>query len=588
MSDAASAMIKMQDGKTYSVKGVLARDATTDFAILKVETSGLPVLPLGNSDHVRQGDKILTLGSPQGLEGTASEGIVSAVRLVGKARHLQITAPISKGNSGGPVLNLRGEVVGIAVFYLKDSQSLNFAVAINEIRPDLSSSAILSPLPAYVSPNPTAAIAGKMRNTAAEKLFELGSTAHAAERYQEAAAYFDGAAAKRPTWALAWCKAALAHLCAGDGKGCEFRLAKALRVNPRYGYAYLVLGRSRRSMFGKDENAVAPFAQAVRFSTRPADKAEALTDLSEIDVRNGRLSRALREIISANEAEPQSVRSFGAGIICVKLGRAAQAETFLAKGRKAVQDSAEGWRRLGDSWQYNESAELLFGEERFSKAIDAYTRSVALSTAAQSEYTARVYCSLAAVQAHMRLWNAEISSYRSAEAINPMSLTIDYRLSLGAAYLKVDDLNSAERQCDLMKSSNLSMIDSIGLEDLRSKIEGYKVAHGLIGVFLDMGVCIQLDKRQAADAATFTVAFDGILTNDAPRVQVNHLSESVFISFDILNYSNGPHTIEVRCLNKNGHAFAHAVLIPTIDNSGSNAATKVGYIVSMDAEPVND
>src|SRR5580658_122286 len=92
-------------------------------------------LHLGDSSAVRQGDRILTLGSPLGLEQTASEGIVSAVRDLGTDGNvLQITAPISPGNSGGPLLNLSGDVVVIASFRLKDGQSLNFYLAINELK----------------------------------------------------------------------------------------------------------------------------------------------------------------------------------------------------------------------------------------------------------------------------------------------------------------------------------------------------------------------------------------------------------------------------------------------------------------------
>jgi S1-C subfamily serine protease len=94
----------------------------------------LPTLTLGDTGLVRQGDHILTLGSPLGLEETASEGIVSAVRksdLYGVL--IQISAPISPGNSGGPVLNLVGEVVGIVDFRLREGQALNFALAVNTV-----------------------------------------------------------------------------------------------------------------------------------------------------------------------------------------------------------------------------------------------------------------------------------------------------------------------------------------------------------------------------------------------------------------------------------------------------------------------
>ncbi len=76
------------------------------------------------------GDRVLVVGNPEGLERTVSEGIVSAVRNVGDYGNvIQISAPISPGSSGSPVLNLKGEVVGVATFVDKEGQNLNFAVS---------------------------------------------------------------------------------------------------------------------------------------------------------------------------------------------------------------------------------------------------------------------------------------------------------------------------------------------------------------------------------------------------------------------------------------------------------------------------
>jgi tetratricopeptide (TPR) repeat protein len=90
---------------------------------------------------------VLTLGAPLGLEQTASEGIVSAVRDTPEGgRRLQITAPISPGSSGGPVLNTRGEVIGIATFVMTQGQNLNFAVPVNEVSPKLTNIGSVAPL----------------------------------------------------------------------------------------------------------------------------------------------------------------------------------------------------------------------------------------------------------------------------------------------------------------------------------------------------------------------------------------------------------------------------------------------------------
>ncbi len=80
------------------------------------------------------GERIVVIGAPEGLANTVTDGIVSALRAIGDQKLLQISAPISHGSSGGPVLNLHGEVVGVSVMMLTDGQNLNFAVPAAEVR----------------------------------------------------------------------------------------------------------------------------------------------------------------------------------------------------------------------------------------------------------------------------------------------------------------------------------------------------------------------------------------------------------------------------------------------------------------------
>jgi len=135
---AARAQVRLSIGACFEVEGLAGRDEAADFALLKVQGSELPRIPLGDSDTVRQGDRVVTLGAPLGLEETASEGIVSAVReWPQRGRVLQLTAPISPGSNGGPVLNEQGEAVGIVSFLMWQGQNLNFAVPINQVKAGL-------------------------------------------------------------------------------------------------------------------------------------------------------------------------------------------------------------------------------------------------------------------------------------------------------------------------------------------------------------------------------------------------------------------------------------------------------------------
>jgi hypothetical protein len=146
IKDANRIRVRFPDGKAVGVERIIAEDTDQDFALLKLNGSNYPVLPLGNSGGLRQGQRILALGNPLGLDFTASEGIISAlrdgqlqsVRPGSEMVYVQISAAISQGNSGGPVMNLAGEAVGVAIFKFKGGENLNFALAIDRIKPILN------------------------------------------------------------------------------------------------------------------------------------------------------------------------------------------------------------------------------------------------------------------------------------------------------------------------------------------------------------------------------------------------------------------------------------------------------------------
>lgn len=125
----ARGYVKQTDSKTkHDIIGILRADSRHDLAVLSVPSLSAPPLKLAASGPLAVGDTVFAVGNPQGLEGTFSQGIVSSLRQIGSENILQITAPISPGSSGGPVLNDRGEVVGVAVATFKEGQNLNFAI----------------------------------------------------------------------------------------------------------------------------------------------------------------------------------------------------------------------------------------------------------------------------------------------------------------------------------------------------------------------------------------------------------------------------------------------------------------------------
>ncbi|HVK65997.1 MAG TPA: trypsin-like peptidase domain-containing protein [Polyangium sp.] len=142
---AAKVTATLADGSKLVVLGRLDDDEARDIAILKADGAGLPALSLGDSSGVATGDEVVVIGSPLGLSGTLTVGIVSAKRERGVGKEIdraseleswgiQITAAISPGSSGSPIMTRRGEVVAVAVGTLNQSQSLNFGIPIEVVK----------------------------------------------------------------------------------------------------------------------------------------------------------------------------------------------------------------------------------------------------------------------------------------------------------------------------------------------------------------------------------------------------------------------------------------------------------------------
>jgi serine protease Do len=128
--------VKTADGKNYKAT-VLGKDKDLDIALIKIDATHQPFAALGDSDAARVGEWVVAIGNPLGLEHTVTQGIISAKgrKLTGGIESfLQTDAAINRGNSGGPLLNLRGEVIGINTAINPEGQNLGFAVPINMVR----------------------------------------------------------------------------------------------------------------------------------------------------------------------------------------------------------------------------------------------------------------------------------------------------------------------------------------------------------------------------------------------------------------------------------------------------------------------
>jgi len=117
----------------YEIEGVVGYNIQYDLALIKI-SNNIGTQVSYKSSSIDIGQKIFAIGNPLGLEGTISDGIISGLRNIDGVPYLQISAPISPGNSGGPVVDENGDVIGVATYTYSEGQNLNFAVPVKYVR----------------------------------------------------------------------------------------------------------------------------------------------------------------------------------------------------------------------------------------------------------------------------------------------------------------------------------------------------------------------------------------------------------------------------------------------------------------------
>ena len=150
---AAEAVVVTADKVEHKDVTVIAVDKARDLAVLHIGGGSHQPLSLGDSQAAAVGERVIAIGNPLGFGDTISDGLLSGIRDFEGIGILQISAPISPGSSGGPVLNDRGEVIGISTFVVSQGQNLNFAVPIDAAKTLLGGTAG-KPLSAYAEAAP--------------------------------------------------------------------------------------------------------------------------------------------------------------------------------------------------------------------------------------------------------------------------------------------------------------------------------------------------------------------------------------------------------------------------------------------------
>ena len=135
IGEARPISVELQDGRKFDVTAIEATERSHDLAILRIDAKDLPALPLGNSDDLQDGQPIVAIGNPVGLERSIVSGVLSGRREIEGRTMVQVAVPIERGNSGGPLLDLRGRVHGLLTLKSLKTENLGFAMPVNALKP---------------------------------------------------------------------------------------------------------------------------------------------------------------------------------------------------------------------------------------------------------------------------------------------------------------------------------------------------------------------------------------------------------------------------------------------------------------------
>lgn len=127
VGNARAVIAKFSDGEEFEISGLIDKDEKRDIAIVRIKVFGRPLLRLSPVEP-KIGSRAYVIGSPRGLEFTVSDGLLSQIQTSEGIKQYQFSCPASPGNSGGPLLNAMGEVIGIVSWQVSDGQNLNFAI----------------------------------------------------------------------------------------------------------------------------------------------------------------------------------------------------------------------------------------------------------------------------------------------------------------------------------------------------------------------------------------------------------------------------------------------------------------------------
>jgi tetratricopeptide (TPR) repeat protein len=427
LQGASSANVKTADDKVYPVTKVFAEDKEGDLILISVDISHDTVQHLSVSASIPEvGERVIVIGSPLGLEKTVSDGIVAAVRDIRKfGKIIQITAPISAGSSGSPVVNMKGEVIGIATLQTVEGQNLNFAVPSERLAKLKASKA--QPFADWEKGR------ASERRALAEVAYSAGLSFLWIEDYKKALSYFEEAINENPHYAEAYLQIGLCNYKLGCYQEEIEAYRQAIRIKPDYVDAYYNLG-SAYGEIGRYQEAIEAYKQAI--SIEP-DFAEAYVNLGLVYYEIGSYTKSIETSKQAIRIKPDLAEAYvNVGSVYGNLGRYQEAIEFNKQAILIKPDYAEAHYNLG----------LNYGKlGRYREAIDHLKQAIRIEPD-----LAEAHCDLGVVYHGIGRYQEAIEAIKQAIRIKPDFARAHY--NLGLLYFLVGNKGSALEEYGVLKT----------------------------------------------------------------------------------------------------------------------------------------
>jgi tetratricopeptide (TPR) repeat protein len=402
LQEATQAVIKTNDGKEYPVEKIVAEDNEGDLIQVSVNIPKETVRPLSIVTTMPEvGEKIIVIGTPLGLDKTVSDGIVSAVREIpGFGKIIQVTAPISPGSSGSPVINMKGKVMGVATFFIVAGQNLNFAIPGERI----------AKLTKGQGETLSEHEEGRMKEwlASAEGLYTIGLRFLWAEDYEKALPY----------------------------------LIETVKRNPGHAQAYFQIGYCLARL-GQYKEAIGPYKQAIRIKPEDADFHNNLCVAYGMVGLYGDALESCRQAIQLKPNLAEAHNNLGWSF--QRLGRYQEAIESCKEAIRLKPDFVLAHYNLGNNY-----AAL----KKYEEAIDSYKEAIRI----KFDYP-EGHLDLGAAYFHTGRFEEAIVSYKQAIRLKP-SLA-EAHLNLGMSYLRLGDRGSAIEEYKILRGLNQELANRL-------------------------------------------------------------------------------------------------------------------------------